>query len=68
MSDENVKFALATPCFNAGEKEAGLWFFTPDAEYHVAREDPDSTTIGGIDAVRQQFAPMGRGVSPSLDK
>jgi ketosteroid isomerase-like protein len=57
MSEENVKFALdGYARFNAGEKEAGLWFFTPDAEYHVAREDPDSTIHRGIDAVRQQFA------------
>ena len=55
--DKNVKFALdGYARFNAGEKEAGLWFFTPDAEYHVAREDPDTTIHRGIDAVGQQFA------------
>jgi ketosteroid isomerase-like protein len=53
----NVEFVLdGYARFNAGEKEAGLWFFTPDAEYHVAREDPDSAVHRGIDAVRQQFA------------
>ena len=42
--------------FNAGARAAELWFFTPDAEYHVAREDPDSAVHRGIDAVRRQFA------------
>jgi ketosteroid isomerase-like protein len=57
MSEENVEFALAGYArFNAGEREAELWFFTPDAEYHVAREDPDSAIHRGIDAVRGQFA------------
>jgi ketosteroid isomerase-like protein len=57
MSQENVKFVLdGYARFNAGEKVADLWFFTPDAEYHVAREDPDSAIHRGIDAVRRQFA------------
>src|SRR5436190_555304 len=57
MSEDNVKFALdGYARFNAGERAAELWFFTPDAEYHVAREDPDSAIHRGIDAVRQQFA------------
>ena len=57
MSEENVRFVLdGYARFNAGDKEAGLWFFTPDAEYHVAREDPDSAVHRGIDAVRRQFA------------
>jgi len=55
--EENVKFVVdGYARFNAGDKEAGLWFFTPDAEYHVAREDPDSAVHRGIDAVRRQFA------------
>jgi ketosteroid isomerase-like protein len=57
MSQENVKFVLdGYARFNAGEKVADLWFFTPDAEYHAAREDPDSAIHRGIDAVRRQFA------------
>ena len=55
--DENVKFVLdGYARFNAGERVPGLWFFTPDAEYHAAREDPDHAIHRGIDAVRQQFA------------
>jgi ketosteroid isomerase-like protein len=57
MSEENVKFVLdGYARFNAGEKVAGLWFFTPDAEYHAAREDPDSAIHLGIDEVRRQYA------------
>ena len=57
MSEENVEFALdGYARFNAGEREAELWFFTPDTEYHVAREDPDSAIHRGIDAVSGQFA------------
>ena len=57
MSEENVRFVLdGYARFNAGDKEAGWWSFTPDAEYHVAREDPDSAVHRGIDAVRRQFA------------
>jgi ketosteroid isomerase-like protein len=55
--DENVKFVLdGYARFNAGERVPGLWFFTPDAEYHAAREDPDHAIHRGIDAVGQQFA------------
>jgi ketosteroid isomerase-like protein len=57
MSQENVQFVLdGYARFNAGEKTAELWFWHPDGEYHVAREDPDSTVHRGIDAVRSQFA------------
>lgn len=57
MPQENVKFVLdGYARFNAGERVAESWFFTPDAEYHVAREDPDSAIHRGIDAVRRQFA------------
>ena len=35
---------------------AESWFFAPEAEYHVAREDPDSAVHRGIDAIRRQFA------------
>jgi hypothetical protein len=39
MSEENVETVLdGYARFNAGDKEAGLWFFTPDSEYQVARE------------------------------
>ena len=55
--EENVRFALdGYARFNAGERAAELWFFTPDAEYHVAREDPDSAIHCGIDAIGKQFA------------
>jgi ketosteroid isomerase-like protein len=44
-------------CTLQRRREGGrLWFFTEDAEYHVAREDPDSAVHRGIDAVRRQFA------------
>ena len=42
--------------FNAGEQRPELWFWHEDAEYHAAREDPDSAVHRGIDAVRGQFA------------
>jgi ketosteroid isomerase-like protein len=58
MSEEsNVRFVLdAYARFNGGERAAELWFFTPDAEFHAAREDPDSAIHRGIDAVRAQYA------------
>ena len=57
MSQENVDFVLdGYARYNAGERRPELWFWHPDAEYHVASEDPDSTVRRGIDAIRQQFA------------
>src|SRR5262245_5124639 len=57
MSEENVRFVLdGYARFNAGERVPELWFFTQDAEYHAAREDPDSAVHRGIDAVRRQYA------------
>ena len=57
MSEENVKFVLdGYARFNAGEKVPELWFFTPDAEFHAAREDPDSAIHRGLDAVAAQYA------------
>jgi ketosteroid isomerase-like protein len=62
MSQENVEernVSLVLDGYarlNAGEKVPELWFFTPDAEYHVAREDPDSAIHRGLDAVRRQYA------------
>jgi ketosteroid isomerase-like protein len=57
MSQENIKFVRdGYARFNAGEKTAELWFWHPDAEYHAAREDPDSDVHRGIDAIRKQFA------------
>jgi ketosteroid isomerase-like protein len=57
MSAQNVEFVRAGYArFNAGERTAELWFWHPDAEYHAAREDPDSTVHRGIDAIRKQFA------------
>jgi ketosteroid isomerase-like protein len=57
MSHENIDFLRdGYARFNAGEKTAELWFWHPDAEYHAAREDPDSAVHHGIEAIRKQFA------------
>ena len=57
VSQGNVDFVLdGYARYNAGERRPELWFWHSDAEYHVAREDPDSTVRRGIDAIRQQFA------------
>ena len=57
MSQENLDFVLdGYARYNSGERRPELWFCHPDAEYHVAREDPDSAVRRGIDAIRQQFA------------
>jgi SnoaL-like protein len=58
MSQQNVEFALDWYTrWNAGERPATLvpesWH--TDAEYHVAREDPDSAVHHGIDAIRKQM-------------
>ena len=54
---QNVRFVLdGYTRFNAGERVPQLWFFTPDAEFHAAREDPDSAIHRGLDAVRRQYA------------
>ena len=41
--------------YNAGERIPDLGFWHEDAEYHAAREDPDSAIHRGIDAIRRQF-------------
>jgi uncharacterized protein len=57
MSQENVETVLdAYARYNAGERVPDLSFWHPDAEYHAAREDPDSDVHRGIDAIQQQFA------------
>jgi ketosteroid isomerase-like protein len=58
MSQEsNVRFVLdGYARFNAGERRPEPWFFTEDAEYHAAREDPDSAIHRGLEAVRAQYA------------
>jgi uncharacterized protein len=57
MSKENVEIVRdAYARYNAGERTAELWFWHRDAEYHAAREDPDSAVHRGIDAIRKQFA------------
>jgi ketosteroid isomerase-like protein len=57
MSEEDVQFVLDSyRRFNAGEREAGLWFWHEDAEYHASREDPDAAVHRGIEAIRGQFA------------
>jgi len=56
MSQETVEIVLdAYARFNAGERTPELWFWHPDAEYQAAREDPDSATHKGIEAIRKQF-------------
>ena len=57
MSQENVEFVLdGYGRFNGGERRPELWYWHADAEYHAAREDPDSAVHRGIDAIRRQFA------------
>src|SRR6266849_2707245 len=57
MSQENVDFVLgAYARFNAGERVPELWFWHTDAEFQAAREDPDSATHTGIEAIRKQWA------------
>ena len=57
MSQENVEFVLdGYARFNGGERRPELWYWHADAEYHAAREDPDSAVHRGIDAIRRQFA------------
>ena len=57
MSQENVDFALgAYARFNAGERTPELWFWHADGEYQAAREDPDSATHRGIEAITKQYA------------
>jgi ketosteroid isomerase-like protein len=57
MSRENVEIVLdAYARYNAGERTPELWFWHSDAEYHAAREDPDTAVHRGIDAIRRQFA------------
>jgi ketosteroid isomerase-like protein len=57
LEERNVRFVLdGYARFNAGERVPELWFFTPDAEFHAAREDPDSAVHRGLDAVRRQYA------------
>jgi uncharacterized protein len=56
MSQENVEIVLNRYArYNAGERRPDLGFWHEDAEYHAAREDPDSATHRGIAAVRRQF-------------
>jgi ketosteroid isomerase-like protein len=55
VQEQNVKFVLdGYARFNAGERVPELWFYSPDSEYHAAREDPDSAIHRGIDAIRRQ--------------
>jgi ketosteroid isomerase-like protein len=57
MAQENTEIVVdAYARYNAGERIPDLSFWHPDAEYHVAREDPDSDVRRGIEAIRQQFA------------
>ena len=57
MSEESLKFVVDSYArFNAGDREAGLWYWHEDAEYHAAREDPDAAVHRGIEAIRRQFA------------
>ena len=57
MSQENVEIVLGADArFNAGERRPELWFWHDDAEYRVAREDPDTANQRGLEAIRKQFA------------
>ena len=57
MSQENVDFVLDRYArLNAGERIPDLDFWHADGVYQAAREDPDSATHRGIDAIRAQFA------------
>jgi|SRR5215211_405503 len=57
MSQENVEIVLdGYRRYNAGGNTPDLEFWHEDAEYQAAREDPDSATHRGIEAIRQQFA------------
>ena len=58
MSQENVELVLdGYPRFNAGEPLAPLVreYYHADAEYHVAREDPDSAIHRGVAAITKQM-------------
>ena len=56
MSEENVEIVRNRYArYNAGERRPDLGFWHEDAEYHAAREDPDSAIHRGIDAIRRQF-------------
>jgi ketosteroid isomerase-like protein len=56
MSQENVEIVVNRYArYNAGERTPDLGFWHEDAEYHAAREDPDSAVHHGIDAIRRQF-------------
>ena len=57
MSQETVDFVLDRYArLNAGERIPDLDFWHVDGVYQAAREDPDSATHRGIDAIRAQFA------------
>lgn len=57
MPQENVEFVLEGYArANAGERVPETDFWHEDAEYQAAREDPDSATHVGIEAIRRQFA------------
>jgi uncharacterized protein len=56
ISQGNVELVLGGYArYNAGERTVGARFWHEDAEYRSAREDPESATYRGIDAIRQQF-------------
>ena len=58
MSQKNVELVLdGYPRFNAGEPLAPLVreYYHADAEYHVAREDPDSAVHRGVAAITKQM-------------
>ena len=56
MSRENVEIVLNRYArYNTGERRPDLGFWREDAEYHAAREDPDSAVHRGIEAIRRQF-------------
>ena len=55
MSQEDLEFVLdAYARYNADERRPELWYWHADAEYHVAKEDPDSEVQRGTEAIRRQ--------------
>jgi ketosteroid isomerase-like protein len=57
VEEQNVRFVLdGYARFNEGERVPELWFFTSDAEYHAAREDPDSAIHRGLEAVQLHYS------------
>jgi ketosteroid isomerase-like protein len=56
MDPEGIEVLRAVgDAFNRRDIDATLAGFAPDAEWQQAREDPDATTLRGVDAIRRQL-------------